>query len=98
MCSSLEKIIHITQTLSYSYVFCDHLVKCIPPCFVQSMVLGVDLVDEETADNILGPEKDKGDKSSGGGVADFKTNDDEMLPAWQTEGIVQPASFDNPTK
>lgn len=62
--------------------------------FLQGMVLGVDVVDEETADNILGPEIAEKDKTSGGGVADFKFEDDEMVPAWQTEGIAEPPAFD----
>ena len=60
------------------------------------MYLGVDFVSEDVADNILGPEKEKGDKASAadGVDADFKTEDNEMVPAWQTGAIAKPPSFD----
>ena len=58
------------------------------------MFFGVDVVDEETADNILGPESEKKYNASAGGVADFKVEDDEMVPAWQTEGVAKPPAFD----
>ena len=58
------------------------------------MVLGVDVVTEEYADDILGPEKQKEDKKSANPEADFKVEEDEMVPAWQTERIAKPPSFD----
>ena len=57
------------------------------------MVLGVDIVTEEYADNILGPEQEKGKKKAATRDADFKIEDDEMVPHWQTEAIATPTSF-----
>ena len=58
------------------------------------MVLGVDVVTEEYAEDILGPEKRKEDKKSTDPEPDFKIEEDEMVTAWQAEGIAKPPSFD----
>lgn len=60
------------------------------------MVLGVDVVSDELADTILGPEKTKEDKPSvGGGDADFKAEDDEKVPVWQAKTVVKTPSVDS---
>eukprot|EP00904_Undaria_pinnatifida_P010820 jgi/Undpi1/6869/HiC_scaffold_21.g09345.m1 len=64
---------------------------------VQGVVLGVDLVDEEDADKILGPEKAKDDEKEGGNktVDETKGDDEEQLPAWQDKPAVPEFHFDS---
>lgn len=51
-------------------------------------MLGVDLVDEDGADKILGPKKAKGDKVASKSESDYKTDDGEDLPAWQDQPAI----------
>ena len=58
--------------------------------FCQGIVLGVDLVDEENADRILGSENETKDKDDGRSnlKLDAKSEDEEELPSWQDRSAV----------
>ena len=66
----------------------------LPPISNQGLVLGLDVVSEENADKILGPEKVKGGKPASDANGDYKTEDGEVLPAWQTESMMSEAPVD----
>ena len=65
--------------------------------FFQGVVLGVDLVDEENADKILGTEEAKGDKNKGSSKTgeEAKGEEAEELPAWQDKPAVPEFHFDS---
>lgn len=51
-------------------------------------MLGVDLVDEDGTDKILGPKKAKGKIVASKSESDSKTDDGEDLPAWQDQPAI----------
>lgn len=55
-------------------------------------MLGVDLVDGDGADRLLGPKKTKRGKAASESNSDCKTADGEDLPAWQDQPAI-PAMY-----
>ena len=57
-------------------------------------MLGVDIVDDKRADELLGPKKAKGGKDKGKDKgpsksdSDYKAEDEEELPSWQDQPAI----------
>lgn len=57
------------------------------------MVLGLDIVSEESADKILGPETCAGEEKNSNGNADMKTEGEGIVKSDKTEASVKTPSF-----
>lgn len=58
-------------------------------------MLGLDLVDGDGTDRLLGPKKAKRRKAALGSEPEYKTEDGEELPAWQDQSAIPEMHADN---
>lgn len=58
-------------------------------------MLGVDLVDGDGADRLLGPKKAKRCKVASSSESEYKMEDGEELPAWQDQPAIPEMHVDN---
>ncbi|CAM9825704.1 unnamed protein product [Ectocarpus sp. 8 AP-2014] len=75
-------IVNIMFFLSIWFNACATAKAMFSRSHAQDMLLGVDIVDESTINQILGPEMKKTDESTGKTGGDAKTEDGEERPFW----------------
>ncbi|CBJ32402.1 adhesin-like protein [Ectocarpus siliculosus] len=75
-------IVNIMFFLSIWFNACTTAKAMFSRSHAQDMLLGVDIVDESTINQVLGPEKRKTKEPSGTACGDAKTEDGEERPFW----------------